>query len=622
MPHQGRDPFDVLIVTALLEELQALRAVSYGGAGAWEQAKDPDGFIYHHRQLLGDDGAPIRVAAAWTGAMGEAAAAARTTALIGHLSPACLAMCGICAGDPREVFLGDVIVADRVYSYDHGKIIAAAGSPGGGEARFFHDIETYSLDPTWKMDVTYFSQDIGWSAELVKSRPPSLASQERWLLRALLDQKAGGPSAIDHPERRARCPDWTALMKKLTAARLVDKSAGLLSLTPEGERRAREDKIDYPDDHPEDPAFRVHVGPLATGKTVRQDPTLFERLEVLVRKTVGVEMEAAAIGHVAQQLGRRAIVVKAVSDYADHDKDNSFRAFAARVSAEFLLRFLCHRAPRAARPGEPTTPVEPVAPVAPPRRSDAAKNPFQTAGSLEAGHPTYVLRPCDAELDAALGGSAGLIAIEGDYQIGKSSLLLRVHEKLARTQLACHVDLSGLNPSETAVFNRSLFRRLSKTIGKKVEDWPDIEDEALERPIALLFDEFGHIETTVAESFVPSLYHRASDPRNKIQIVVCLPRESIKDFLKSVGIDNPKYHQGWRRIQVGHLDDAGVDHLLSMLPERISEIARPRQREIGKLSGYRPRAVQCLCSRLFDAAARGLPDAALLELIGDKQCYE
>lgn len=46
------------------------------------------------------------------------------------LSPRWLAMCGICAGRRGEVSLGDLIVADRVFSYDHGKLIASTGPDG------------------------------------------------------------------------------------------------------------------------------------------------------------------------------------------------------------------------------------------------------------------------------------------------------------------------------------------------------------------------------------------------------------------------------------------------------------------------------------------------------------
>jgi nucleoside phosphorylase len=111
-------------------------------------AWSPEGFTYHHRRIFSERGSPMRVALAWTGAMGEVAAAARATSLIAHLKPACLAMCGICAGDRRDVFLGDVIVADRVYSYDHGKLVASTDEHDQRHEQIFHDIETYNLDAT------------------------------------------------------------------------------------------------------------------------------------------------------------------------------------------------------------------------------------------------------------------------------------------------------------------------------------------------------------------------------------------------------------------------------------------------------------------------------------------
>src|SRR5690606_32420007 len=126
------------------------------------------------------------------------------------------------------------------------------------------------------------------------------------------------------------------------------------------------------------------------------------------------------------------IVVKAVSDYADHDKDDSYRHFAARASAELLLRFLCRRAPTS-RPSVPRPIVD---------KPPEGDNPFHTAGALEPGHPTYVRRPCDAALTKAL-ASEPLVVIEGDFRVGKSSLLVRAHSALARAGAACHVDLSG-----------------------------------------------------------------------------------------------------------------------------------------------------------------------------------
>ncbi|WP_437563742.1 pentapeptide repeat-containing protein [Sorangium sp. So ce542] len=327
---------DALVVTALQDELEAVLALGEAGRDGWREARDPAGFPYYVRELPNDRGAPLRVAAAWSGRMGESAAAARAQGLIDELDPGCLAMCGICAGRRGEVSLGDVIVADRVYSYDEGKRVAA---PGGGA--FFHDIETYNLERTWNMDAALFAREFERQTPLAAARPPSRASQAWWLRHALYASQAeGGPPPVARPERAGRCPGWTERVGELEAAGVLRIGDGGLELTEAGMAQVRRERLIYPDGPPEARPFRVHIGPIATGKAVQEDAGLFERLKSIGRKVLGVEMEAAAIGYVAERLGRRSIIAKAVSDHGDHDKDDSFRAFACRASAEFLFAFL------------------------------------------------------------------------------------------------------------------------------------------------------------------------------------------------------------------------------------------------------------------------------------------
>ena len=207
---------DVLIVAALFEELSALLSVEFSALGAWEEAPSPDGLSYFRRAFRADDGSVFWIAAATSGAMGEAAAATRATLLAQHLAPRAIAMCGICAGDREDVFLGDVIVADRLYSYDHGKLVAAKDGEGRREERFFHDIETYNLDPAWRMDVALLSRDEALKAQLGALRPPSRRSQEAWFLNVLLLHKEGrGPLPQEHSERKLYCPSWTAILRSL-----------------------------------------------------------------------------------------------------------------------------------------------------------------------------------------------------------------------------------------------------------------------------------------------------------------------------------------------------------------------------------------------------------------------
>ncbi|VEP12174.1 Nucleoside phosphorylase-like (fragment) [Hyella patelloides LEGE 07179] len=51
-------------------------------------------------------------------------------------------------------------------------------------------------------------------------------------------------------------------------------------------------------------------------------------------------MEGAAVGAVAEIHDIPMIVFKSVQDYADYDKSDQFRLYAAETSARFLLAFL------------------------------------------------------------------------------------------------------------------------------------------------------------------------------------------------------------------------------------------------------------------------------------------
>ncbi|XXY13664.1 pentapeptide repeat-containing protein [Sorangium sp. So ce216] len=389
---------DVLVITALQLELDAVLALGEGGERGWQEALDPSGFRYHLREIPREPArpgaAPLRVAAAWSGQMGEGAAAVRATDVVSHLDPACLAMCGICAGARGKVALGDVIVAQRVYSYDHGKLIATTDRRGRRSEALIRDIETYNLEKTWAMDAAYLASDRDVCAALAEERPRSLASQERWLLHRRFDhERAGAPLPTEHPELAARCPRYSQLVLLLREKGLLAKRPGVLKLTKEAKALVQEELLLHPRGLPDDPPLRVHVGPIATGKTVREDPELFSRLRREVRTTLGAEMEAAAIGYVAEHMGRRSIIVKAVSDHGDHEKDDAFQAFAAHASARFLLAFLQKHMPE---PSEPAPPARPPLAVSAPARDAARSDDFlsrvQRVCELHAGQSAIVER--------------------------------------------------------------------------------------------------------------------------------------------------------------------------------------------------------------------------------------
>ncbi|KFE72513.1 hypothetical protein [Hyalangium minutum] len=263
---------DVIILTALKEEYDAVLEVSTGAlpGSTWETELRDDGQTVSFRSFQGTRGGELRVAVLQAPAMGGVAAVGAIAPLVEPYKPRCLAMCGVCAGNPGVVELGDVIVADVLWDYDQGRA---------------------------ERTVT----DSGATVERVQGRRLSYLLKARWKRAAVPFVPPGADS-------------W-------------------LKLRP----RSSQDSAEKP--------FRVHVGPLATGTKVQRGPGIFERLIQEDYKVLGLEMEAAALAAFAHEHELPHLVMKGVMDFADSAKNDRFKAFAARASAECLVAFLRENLP-------------------------------------------------------------------------------------------------------------------------------------------------------------------------------------------------------------------------------------------------------------------------------------
>ena len=335
---------NVLIITALKAELDALKTCDNDSGNSWEEHQDSLGYSYYKKTFQDSNGTDLTIAAASAVDMGETQVTQLATRLIAELKPSCLAMTGVCAGNKEDVFLGDVIVADRVFKFDHGKLIASYQEIGGKRIRteeIAHDITTYNLKPLWKSKIQNFSQD--WIKTIQTSRPKSYAHQERWLLHKLYDRQENPeayPSPENHPKRTIECPDWLEVLDRLSQQNFLTTEP--FELTEQGIREVKIERLKYPDKqrYRDLSIPQLHIGVIATTSKVQEDPEIFERLKKLERKALGVEMESAAIGAVAETHNIPMIVVKSVQDYGDYDKNDQFRFYAAETSARFLLNFL------------------------------------------------------------------------------------------------------------------------------------------------------------------------------------------------------------------------------------------------------------------------------------------
>ncbi len=330
---------DMLIITALQDEFSQLKECMEELYECKHHKDSLQSSFYTYR-LTDKNEEPFSVATTSLLEKGAIEAACDTTRLITELDPRCVAMIGICAGNPKSVFLGDVIVADRILNIDGSKLEVSIEQDNDNVIRIedvFHDIKTYNLERLWKQWALNFSNE--WIEKIRIKRPKSNEHQENWVLHVLYKQETGkGPAPKQHPHVDDECPDWNNTFKRLVNKGLVKKREA--QLTGAGNKYVKQALLtgDIPRKDPSEP--KHHVGPVGTTNRVQKDPQLFERLNRISDKILGIEMEGIGIAIAAEKYKRPMIMVKAVSDYGDSDKNDMFRHYAAEASARFFMEFI------------------------------------------------------------------------------------------------------------------------------------------------------------------------------------------------------------------------------------------------------------------------------------------
>lgn len=328
---------DVLIITAVEEEYHAVRQVDAGtlpGSG-WQEQSGPIGLDVAFRSFETKEDRPLHVAVTQAPGMAGSATINAAVPLVIKWKPQCIAMCGVCAGRPSKVSLGDVIIADRTWYYDSGKRESKA-LVGTRRDNFHPDPSPTLLDYRWQQKAErFFKTYPPCTEEWLRLRPRSFEVQSNWLLERIFLKE--DPNT--HRERLWKCPQLGDVIRVLWDKKWLEPNS--LHLTDEGRKYIEMQRLLYPDGIPEPQPFKVHMGPMGSGNAVVEDDNVFSEVTAQQRKALAIEMEAAAIGEVARYHDvPLALIMKGAMDYADGGKNDHFKAFAARASAECLIAFL------------------------------------------------------------------------------------------------------------------------------------------------------------------------------------------------------------------------------------------------------------------------------------------
>lgn len=311
---------DVLIITALKSEHAAARA-AFETNGVKFEDKDQKKTLPYLTGHLSTSTGGLSISLARPTRMGATSTVSLAASLIERLRPRCLAMCGVCAGNPSEVALGDIIIAECAYAYDEGK-----RTTNGFEG----DHRQFPLNDSLLRTAQNLAPD---------DLPTHGTASERDVQMWFLEQLYIGFNPRTHParERYIRAEDWSLVTTKLEQDALIVRVGKVFEITKAG-RDFVESFQAYTVESPSTLPFAIHTGPIASGNAVVKDGVTWEMLKDYgVRTVLGLEMEAAAIAQVAHRHDiPRWIVVKGVMDYADPNKEDRIKPFAARASAEVL----------------------------------------------------------------------------------------------------------------------------------------------------------------------------------------------------------------------------------------------------------------------------------------------
>ena len=321
---------DVLIIAALPMEFDAVKTAGTAmvpgsvGVARWEPRNAGGMAPYLLGEFVGPHDVTLSVALARSVHMGSRTVSPVTSSLVGALRPRCLAMSGVCAGNPARTALGDVIVPSLVYAFEEGKF-----TPTGSRGRH----RQIPVDER----IVRAAQDLS-TADLPSFRVPTAEDAKLWYLEQLL----AGREPRNHPARdRYFAPgEWKSSLAMYEKEGLITRHGAQAKLTDDGRvyiEHVLYDDVDGPDTLP----FKVVVGPMATVNAVMERPETWDELSGMgVHDVTGLEMEAAAIATVAEtEQVPFFVVAKGVMDHAIN-KEDRYKRFAAEAAAEVLFALL------------------------------------------------------------------------------------------------------------------------------------------------------------------------------------------------------------------------------------------------------------------------------------------
>jgi nucleoside phosphorylase len=196
--------FDVCIVCALPEEARAfLDVVRQQYEGAIEERSSPRyHYSYRFATIKNDKDETLNLHVSWLPRYGPPEMTLHLSHVLEECQPRIAIMTGICAGDAQRVHLGDLVVAERTFTYDNGKFTLDEH----GRSVHLHDTMTYQLDANILQFLRLFDDWKPLVARLKRSPYPLEQRKRRKIACHIKAMASGSAVRADHPFKDVQAP--------------------------------------------------------------------------------------------------------------------------------------------------------------------------------------------------------------------------------------------------------------------------------------------------------------------------------------------------------------------------------------------------------------------------------
>jgi nucleoside phosphorylase len=326
--------FDVCLICALAEEAKELISEFTRQCHVSFQENYHPTLKRAYRQTVIQNqyDEPLHILLCWQPSPGAVETSLLLEGLIRSFKPQFVGMTGLCAGDQTLVALGDLVVAERTFSYDSGMLIRDAS----GLQVYQHATTTWQPRPEILHSLRMFTE---WQSGLATlPRPLSLHQQRDWLLSTLYKLPSHHFDDIPPKDLERYAPLWRKILTLLRNDSEPWLSRDRILVSPARVKDLYYGPTNFPYLDPSQPI--IHIKPIASGNTERADNP-FAEIRYPVQDTVAIDLEGSTFYRTLADFPEiPSLLVKGVGDYADSVHDETYRSYASAASAAYMLSFL------------------------------------------------------------------------------------------------------------------------------------------------------------------------------------------------------------------------------------------------------------------------------------------